>query len=42
MWTSISGLVGIFRREVSQGSTPEELKWIENNLEDYLEMITFR
>ena len=42
IWTSIHGLIGLLRREVSQGSTPEELKWIENNLEDYLKMTTFR
>jgi len=42
IWTSIHGLVGLLRREVSQGSTPEELKWIENNLEDYLKLTTFR
>jgi len=42
IWTSIHGLVGLLRRAVSQGSTSEELKWIENNLEEYLKMTTFR
>ena len=42
IWTSIHGLVGLLRREVSQGSTSEELKWIENNLEEYLKMTTFK
>ena len=42
IWTSIHGLVGLLRREVSQGGESKELKWIENNLEDYLKMTTFR
>ena len=42
IWTSVHGLVGFLRREVSQGGKSKELKWIENNLEDYLKMTTFR
>tara|TARA_Y100000768_G_scaffold77480_1_gene54855 strand:- start:74 stop:346 length:273 start_codon:yes stop_codon:yes gene_type:complete len=42
IWTSIHGLVGLLRREVSQGGKSKELKWIGNNLEDYLKMTTFR
>ena len=42
IWTSIHGLVGLLRGEVSQGGKSKELKWIENNLEDYLKMTTFR
>ena len=42
IWTSIHGLVGLLRREVSLGGKSKELKWIENNLEEYLKMTTFR
>lgn len=42
IWTSIHGLVRLLRREVSLGGKSKELKWIENNLEEYLKMTTFR
>jgi len=37
----VHGLVALLRRGDSQDSKSEELKWIENNLEEYLEMTTF-
>ena len=42
IWASVHGLVGLLRREITQGGKSKELKWIENNLEDYLKMTTFR
>ena len=42
IWTSIHGLIGYLRRGDLQDSLSEELKWIENNLEEYLKMTTFR
>ena len=42
IWASVHGLVGFLRRASSQNSKSEELKWIENNLEEYLKMTTFR
>lgn len=38
---SFSGIVGILRRSKWQGKQTETLEWIENNLEEYLEMTTF-
>ncbi len=34
--------VGFLRRANSRDSKSEELKWIKNNLEEYLKMTTFR
>lgn len=42
IWASVHGLVALLRRGDSQDSKSEELKWIENNLEEYLKMTTFR
>ena len=42
VWASVHGIVGILRRSDWQGSRTESLEWIENNLEAYLEMTTFR
>ena len=36
IWASVHGLVGLLRNGDS-----EYLKWIENNLEEYLQMTTF-
>ena len=41
VWASVHGIVGILRRSKSQGKQTENLEWIENNLEEYLEMTTF-
>ena len=42
IWASVHGLIGFLRRMDSPNSKSEELKWIENNLEEYLKMTTFR
>ncbi len=42
IWASVHGLVGILRRSDWQGNRTEALEWIENNLEEYLEMTTFK
>jgi AcrR family transcriptional regulator len=42
VWASVHGIVGILRRSKWQGKRSETLEWIENNLEEYLEMTTFR
>jgi len=42
VWASVHGIVGILRRSDWQESRTESLEWIENNLEAYLEMTTFR
>ena len=42
IWASVHGLVGILRRGVWQANKTESLEWIENNLEEYLQMTTFR
>ena len=41
VWASVHGIVGILRRSKSQGKQTQNLEWIENNLEEYLEMTTF-
>ena len=41
VWASVHGIVGILRRSKCQGKQTETLKWVENNLEEYLEMTTF-
>ena len=41
VWASVHGLVGILRQSKWQGKQTETLEWIENNLEEYLEMTTF-
>ena len=42
IWASVHGIVGLLRRRDAQDGKSEELEWIENNLETYLEMTTFR
>jgi AcrR family transcriptional regulator len=42
IWASIHGLIGILRRARLQTRKTKELEWIENNLEEYLKMTTFR
>ena len=42
VWASVHGIVGILRQSKWQGKQTETLEWIENNLEEYLEMTTFR
>ena len=41
IWASVHGLVGLLRNGYSHDSKFEDFKWIENNLEEYLRMITF-
>jgi AcrR family transcriptional regulator len=41
VWASVHGIVGILRRSKWQRKQTETLEWIENNLEEYLEMTTF-
>ena len=41
VWASVHGIVGILRRSKWQGKQTETLEWVENNLEEYLEMTTF-
>lgn len=40
IWASVHGLVGILRRGIVPVNKADTLRWIENNLEDYLEMTT--
>jgi len=42
VWASVHGIVGILRRKDSRRNRDKSLEWIENNLEEYLEMTTFR
>ena len=42
IWASVHGLVGLLRNGDSHVTKSEDLKWIENNLEEYLRMTTFR
>jgi hypothetical protein len=42
VWGSVHGLVGLLRNGDSHDSKSEDLQWIEDNLEDYLKMTTFR
>ena len=42
IWASVHGLVGLLRRGDAQDVKAEDLEWIRNNLETYLEMTTFR
>tara|TARA_Y100000385_G_scaffold102572_1_gene106013 strand:+ start:5834 stop:6403 length:570 start_codon:yes stop_codon:yes gene_type:complete len=42
IWASVHGLIGILRRSRLQTGKTKELEWIENNLEEYLKMTTFR
>ena len=42
VWASVHGIVLILRRSKWEGKRTEALEWIENNLEDYLKMTTFR
>ena len=41
VWASVHGIVGILRRSKWEGKQTETLEWVENNLEEYLEMTTF-
>ena len=41
VWASVHGIVGILRRSKWQEKQNETLDWVENNLEEYLEMTTF-
>ncbi len=41
IWASVHGLVGLLRNGDSHVYESEDLKWIENNLEEYLQMTTF-
>ena len=41
IWASVHGLVGLLRNGDSHVYKSEDLKWIENNLEEYLQMTTF-
>ena len=41
VWASVHGIVLILRRSKWEGKRTEALEWIENNLEEYLEMTTF-
>jgi hypothetical protein len=42
IWASVHGLVGILRRSDLQTNKDKRLKWIKNNLEEYLKMTTFK
>jgi len=42
VWAAVHGIAGILRRSKWQGKQTETLEWIENNLEEYLEMTTFK
>ena len=42
IWVSVHGLVGILRRCDCQGKKMETLEWIEKNLEEYLQLTSFR
>jgi AcrR family transcriptional regulator len=41
VWASVHGIVLILRQSKWEGKRTETLEWIENNLEEYLEMTTF-
>ena len=41
VWASVHGIVLILRRSKWEGKRTEALEWIENNLEEYLEMTAF-
>ena len=41
IWAAVHGMVGILRRAKLEGKETETLKWIETNLEEYLEIVTF-
>jgi len=41
VWASVHGIVLILRRSKWEGKRTDTLEWIENNLEEYLEMTTF-
>ena len=42
IWASVHGLVRILRRSDLQANKDKHLKWIRNNLEEYLKMTTFK
>ena len=42
VWASVHGIVGILRRSKLQGKQTETLEWIENNLEEYFKITTFK
>ena len=42
IWAAVHGLVGILRHGDTQDGKSEELEWVKNNLETYLEMTTFK
>ena len=42
IWASVHGLVGLLRSGDAHDGKSEELEWIRNNLETYLEMTTFK
>ncbi|MGB2219982.1 MAG: TetR/AcrR family transcriptional regulator [Henriciella sp.] len=42
VWASVHGIVGILRRSKWQGKQSGNLEWIENNLEEYLTLTTFK
>ena len=42
IWVYVHGLVGILRRSDLQANKDKRLKWIKNNLEEYLKMTTFK
>lgn len=42
IWSSTMGLVTILRHSKQTGKRTETIEWIENNLEEYLMMTTFR
>ena len=41
VWASVHGIVLILRQSKWEGNRTETLEWIENNLEEYLEITTF-
>jgi len=41
VWARVHGIVGILRRDDLRRRRDKSLEWIENNLEEYLEMMTF-
>jgi hypothetical protein len=42
VWASVHGIVGILRQSKLQEKQTETLEWIENNLEEYLKITTFK
>ena len=42
IWASVHGIVGILRQSKLQSKRPETFEWIENNLEEYLKITTFK